>query len=154
MEPTDGIGSFRHDGAAAAVVPLAEAAAFGSLGIDSAFAGVSSLREVELAPTDQRRVGGDVGALMLYTSPELIGNGIDLIPDSGDEPHTYSLVRERHLADGVSFGAVYPDLRPGTYTIEGSDQKVTIAGGRITTLEYHDGCCRIYYHPSPMSTFT
>jgi len=98
-------------------------------------------------------MGGDLGALMIYTAPDLIGDEIHLIPNDRDEPSSIGLVRERHLADGVSFAAVYPYLRHGAYTIEGSDQKVSITGGKVTTLEYRDGCCRIYYNPSPMSTF-
>lgn len=96
-------------------------------------------------------VGGDVGALILFTSPTLTGNQIDLAPDDGHEPHTRSAVLERNLAQGVSFAAVYPHLREGSYTIEGSDQRVTIVGGRVTTLDYHEDCCRIYYHPSTLS---
>jgi len=98
-----------------------------------------------------RNIGGDSGALILFTSPAFNGGQIGLIPDSGNEPEVHSAVRERDLPQGVSFAAVYPRLRGGIYSIEGSGQKVTIAGGRVTTLDYQDDCCRIYYHPSSLS---
>ena len=108
---------------------------------------IASITDAD-TPLDVR---GDVGALMLFTSPTLTGNEIDLAPDDGDQPHTRSEVLERNLVQGVSFAAVYPHLREGSYTIEGSDQRVTIVGGRVTTLDYHEDCCRIYYHPSTLS---
>ena len=105
----------------------------------------------ELKTNDRFQLGADMGALMLFTAPLLIGSEIELIPDEAAERRTVSLVRERDVANGVSFAAIYPHLRKGTYTIGGSAQRVAITAGRVTTLEYHDGCCRVYYHPSPMS---
>ena len=93
-------------------------------------------------------IGEDTGALMLFTSPTLTGKRIDLIPDDGVEPQVHGAVRQRNLPQGVSFAAIYPPLRQGIYSAEGSDQKVTITGGRVTTLDYYEDCCRIYYHPS------
>lgn len=81
-------------------------------------------------------IGGNVGALILRTSPALVGHEIDLTPDDATVPHIHSAVRERQLGSGVSFAAVYPFLMSGTYTVEGSVQRVTIAGGRVTDVEY------------------
>ena len=98
------------------------------------------MAEAQLAPSWDGSVildiGGDVGALMLYTSPTMLGHEIDLMPDDGALPHTHSAVRERQLENEVKFAAVYPVLRAGTYTIEGSTQRVTIVGGRVTDLHY------------------
>ena len=80
-------------------------------------------------------IGGDVGALMLCTTPHWNGREIDLIPDDSTLPHTHSAVRERRSASGVSYAAVYPQLREGTYTIEGSQQRVVITGGNVSTLD-------------------
>jgi hypothetical protein len=96
--------------------------------------------EQELPPSWEGSVlldiGGDVGALMLHTPSSMDGDEIDLFPDDTTMPHTHSAVRERHLADGVSYAAVYPGLREGTYTVEGSGQIVTIVGGRVTEVEF------------------
>ena len=81
-------------------------------------------------------IGGDVGALMLRTSPTMVGREIDLIPDDASAPRTHSAVRERESTHGLSFAAVYPYLTSGTYRVEGSAQRVTIVGGRVTDVSY------------------
>lgn len=99
-------------------------------------------------------ISGDAGALILFTSPTLIDSWIDLIPMNSHKSEVRALVCKRNLPEGVSFAAVFPRLRPGIYNIEGSDQKVTIASGSVTTLDYREECCRIYYHPSTMTVLT
>lgn len=81
-------------------------------------------------------IGGDVGALMLRTSPRMVGREIDLTPDNVTLPPTHSAVRERQSVNGLSFAAVYPHLKSGTYTVEGSAQRITIEGGRVADVEY------------------
>jgi hypothetical protein len=81
-------------------------------------------------------IGGDVGALMLRTPPALNGVEIDLDPDDATLPHTHSAVRERQLVNGVSYAAVYPNLKAGLYTVEGSGQRVLIHGGRVTEIDF------------------
>jgi hypothetical protein len=80
-------------------------------------------------------IGGDVGALMLRTSASMVGREIDVVPDDETAPHTHSAVRERRSSRGPSFAAVYPHLKSGTYTVEGSAQRVAIVGGRVTDVE-------------------
>lgn len=99
-------------------------------------------------------IGGEMGAMILFTSPTLMGKWIDLIPLKSEERDARALVCEHDLPEGVSFAAVFPRLRPGIFTIEGSDQKVTITSGSVTTLDYRQDCCRIYHHPSTMSVLT
>lgn len=98
------------------------------------------MSERELAPSWDGSVvldiGGDVGALMLRTSPALVGLEIDLTPEEAFAPHTHSAVRERRTPRGATFAAVYPHLKSGTYAVEGSAQRVTIVGGRVTDVEY------------------
>ena len=81
-------------------------------------------------------IGGDVGALMLRTPPTLVNHEIGLFLDDVSLPHTHSAVRERRLVEGTSYAAVYPSLKEGTYTVEGSRQRVTIVGGRVTDVAY------------------
>ena len=81
-------------------------------------------------------IGGDVGALMLCTTPALNGVEIDLDPDDATLPHTHSAVRERQLVNRVSYAAVYPSLKAGLYTVEGSGQRVLISGGRVTEIDF------------------
>lgn len=89
-------------------------------------------------------IGGDIGALILRTPAAMAGREIDVIPDDRNVAHTHSAVRERRLAQGPSFAAVYPQLVAGTYVVEGSGQRVTIVGGQVTDVEF-----RGEPHPSP-----
>jgi hypothetical protein len=83
-------------------------------------------------------IGGDVGALILHTSFACAGDEIDLLPDDTHAPHVHSAVRKRRTSQGSSFAAVYPQLKAGSYTIEGTTQRVAIAGGRVVELEYDE----------------
>ena len=86
-------------------------------------------------------LGGDIGALVLYTPEDLDGREIEISRD-GDPVarRTHSQVRRRHMADATTYAAVYPDLLAGTYTIW-TDEKdaaatVVITGGQITTCRW------------------
>jgi hypothetical protein len=81
-------------------------------------------------------IGENVGALLLHTPPSLNGREIDLDPDDESVARTHSAVRERCFAGAVTFAAVYPCLKAGSYTVEGSSQRVDIVGGRVTEIEY------------------
>jgi hypothetical protein len=81
-------------------------------------------------------IGGDVGALMLRTPPTMDRDEIDLTPDDASLPHTHSAVRERHLGTDITYAAVYPSLKAGMYTVEGSNQRVEIVGGVVTDVEF------------------
>jgi hypothetical protein len=98
------------------------------------------MEEIQLPPSWDGSVvldiGGDVGALLLRTPPALNGREIDLTPDNASQPHTHSAVRERQLPNAVSYAAVYPNLKAGLYTIEGSGQRIVIVGGRVTEVDF------------------
>ena len=50
----------------------------------------------------------------------------------------HSAVRERRTSHGSSFAAVYPQLKEGSYRIEGSSQRLAIAGGRVLDLDFDE----------------
>jgi hypothetical protein len=79
-------------------------------------------------------IGGDIGALVLRTTSELFGHEINLVPDDASTPQVHSAVRERRALDGSSFAAVYPQLKEGAYTIEGSTQCLAVQGGQIVDV--------------------
>jgi hypothetical protein len=88
-------------------------------------------------------VGGDIGALVLYTPAEMDGDEIEISRD--DEPgarRTHSQVRPRHLGAVTKYAAVYPGLAAGPYTLwrdEGTPAaSVTIVGGQITNCRWTD----------------
>ncbi len=80
-------------------------------------------------------IGGDTGALILYTPAELLGHEIDVRP-CGPGPATHSAVRERHTGHDRICAAVYPSLDAGTYVIDGDERPVVVVGGRITEVRW------------------
>ncbi|SCL19584.1 hypothetical protein GA0070624_1792 [Micromonospora rhizosphaerae] len=81
-------------------------------------------------------LGGNSGALIIYTGRELRGREIEISrADRAAGPRSHSAVRERHVRDGVLHSAVYPDLEAGLYTVWWDDHTpagaVTVRGGAI-----------------------
>jgi hypothetical protein len=86
-------------------------------------------------------LGAGVGALVMYTPPDLDGREIEISRD--DDPsyrRTHSQVRARQLPTGTKYAAVYPGLAAGQYTIWAGDRDqagtVTIAGGQVTNWNW------------------
>jgi hypothetical protein len=81
-------------------------------------------------------VGGQIGALILYTAPDLAGAEIEISPLAAGAKRTHACVRERTGDHGTSYAAVYPGLTAGGYTVWGETgaplADVTITGGLIT----------------------
>jgi hypothetical protein len=84
-------------------------------------------------------IGEGVGALILYTTPDLVGLEIEL-SRAGDPRRTHTEVLERRMAGRQVFAAVYASLPEGRYRIWGYDDKpvteVEIAGGQVAELDW------------------
>lgn len=86
-------------------------------------------------------IGGDKGALMIITGPEWHGKEIEISPQ-GQEPEvrTHVAVRERHVADGVRYTAVFPSLPAGPYVLWRSEREpagtVVVVAATITEVEW------------------
>lgn len=81
-------------------------------------------------------IGGEVGALVVHTPPELDGHEIDLFPIGSTIPCMHSAVRRRDVWGQHRWAAVYPAVAAGDYTLAGSSQALSITGGMVTELEY------------------
>ena len=83
-------------------------------------------------------LGGDVGALVLYTDAALDGAEIDLLVAGTARPLVHSAVRARHLEDGTVHAAVYPEVPAGDYVVAAHGSvppiPVTVEGGRVTEV--------------------
>ena len=86
-------------------------------------------------------LGGDIGALILYTPDDLDGLEIEISRD--DDPgarRTHSQVRARHMPGVTRYAAVYPGLRSGAYTIWRDAVRpvgtVVITGGQVTSWRW------------------
>jgi hypothetical protein len=97
-----------------------------------------------LAPTRDATVvadvGGDVGALVLYTAREMCGVEIDIEPVGHPERRSHVAVRERHVASGTVYAAFYPSLAAGDYTLltpsPDGPRPVTIQGGAVSEIAW------------------
>ena len=87
-------------------------------------------------------LGAGIGALVLDTPSELVGQEIEisLIGAGQETRRTHSLVRERRIGSGTGYAAVYPDLPAGDYTIWRDEltavATVTVAGGQVTRCRW------------------
>ena len=83
-------------------------------------------------------IGDDVGALVLYTRPELHGHEIEVSPLGGVEhaARVHSAVLERSVNGQTVFAAVYPELPAGEYAVwcDGTP-RFTITSGHVAELD-------------------
>jgi hypothetical protein len=103
--------------------------------------------ETALGPSSSGSVvlelGPGIGALILYTPPEMDGDEIELSPLGAAPVHrTHSQVRPRNTRDQTQYAAVYPQLAAGGYTIWRDNvtpaTTVTVASGQVTTIRWPD----------------
>lgn len=62
-------------------------------------------------------IGGDIGALILYTDASRDGEEIDIIDAAHPDRSTRSQVHRRTAKGRAVWAAVYPWLRAGTYRL-------------------------------------
>lgn len=85
-------------------------------------------------------IGGDVGALIIDTPPDLVGAEIEISLDGGAR-RTHVAVRERRGDGPVQHAAVFPALVAGTYTVwdpHSGAQRTTVVvnGASVTRLTW------------------
>lgn len=81
-------------------------------------------------------IGGDVGALILYTPPDLHQREIDVSPIGNDRARVHSAVLERSVGGQIVYAAVYPELPEGDYRVwaHTSAPTFSITAGAVTEL--------------------
>jgi hypothetical protein len=112
-------------------------------------AGKNRREEIKMAEQHSKRVhpesvvldiGRDVGALIIYTEPELHGEEIEIGPRGSGRKPIHVEVLERRINDQPVFAAVFFGLRAGDYDIwEGAAMPracVIIVGGEVATLDW------------------
>jgi hypothetical protein len=87
-------------------------------------------------------IGGDVGALIVYTTEDCIGTEVDLTLVGRPKSHdVHTMIRRRRLVDRDVAAGVYPELVEGRYTVWGERDplgEVEILGGRVTEFDAGD----------------
>ncbi len=84
-------------------------------------------------------IGGDVGALVLYTPDAYRGREIEVSPVAGGA-RRHTSVRERRVAGRTFCAAVYSELEAGEWRILGDDpelpDQVWIEGGAVAEVDW------------------
>jgi hypothetical protein len=88
-------------------------------------------------------IGGEVGAAAIYVSPTLADVEIEIRSVFDDWAGVHVAVRERALANGTIWAALFPALVEGRYEIRvrhgepcAPTGEVSVIGGQVTTLEW------------------
>lgn len=99
--------------------------------------------EAHLGPSTEGSVvldvGGDIGAVVVYTPDGLLGSEIEIVRRDGG-PRVHTEVRARLLPGAVVSAAVFPDVARGDYTLLGlgtfPSLDFSVEGGRVTELSW------------------
>ena len=85
-------------------------------------------------------IGGDVGALILYTDAGYAEREIEVSLEGDDEHRTHTAIHERRSGAGVVYAGIYPELHAGHYRIwadrPGLTDHVTIVGGEVAEVDW------------------
>ncbi len=85
-------------------------------------------------------IGGDVGALVLYTPDGYRGREIEVSPQGDDGRRTHTGVLERKIGGRTLLAAVFPCLRAGEWRIWTDDpalpSRVRIEGGAVAEVDW------------------
>jgi hypothetical protein len=84
-------------------------------------------------------IGGDIGALVVHTGPERLGQEVEIEPAGRSERRTHVAVLKRIAAAEVSYAAVYSGLRAGVYTLllerPRDHISIRVIGGEVVELD-------------------
>lgn len=85
-------------------------------------------------------IGGDVGSLVIYTSPELCAKEIELVRKGDPARRTHVDVAERRFNGRTIHAAVYPPVPAGDYALwldyTTPAGEITIVGGEVAQLDW------------------
>ncbi len=84
-------------------------------------------------------IGQDIGALVIYTRPELRGKEIEVSPKGNDTIRVHSQVLERRANGRTIFAALFLALPAGDYiSWSYPSSEVTIIGGEVAEVDWRD----------------
>jgi hypothetical protein len=85
-------------------------------------------------------LGGDLGALVVYTDRDLLHTEIEISPAGDDTDRSHKDVLERVLPGRSVYAAVFDRVRGGTYTLwhdgVARSRGVEVEGGRVAELDW------------------
>jgi hypothetical protein len=85
-------------------------------------------------------IGGELGALVVYTDPGLHGSEIEISCGREDGRRSHKDVLNRPVNGRPTYAAVFDQLREGSYTLWAGGvpaaRDVSVAGASITELDW------------------
>jgi hypothetical protein len=85
-------------------------------------------------------IGGDIGALVLYTREELESLEIEVSPTTDPEHRTHTQIHKRTVNGRTFWAGVYAQLQEGDYQVWWDDtsreRSFRITGGAVTELDW------------------
>ena len=85
-------------------------------------------------------IGGDIGALIVYGTAELIDTPVEVSPAGSDDEKFHQHILERPMPDGTSYAAVFDKITQGAYTLwlhgEPLARDFTITGGEVAQVDW------------------
>jgi hypothetical protein len=99
-------------------------------------------------------IGGDIGALILYTDAEYDEQEIEVSAIGADEHEhdhshghehehghrTHTAIHVRRVGEQLTYAGIYPELKAGEYRIWTDDpnlsDRVTIVGGEVAEVDW------------------
>jgi hypothetical protein len=87
-------------------------------------------------------IGGDIGALIIYTRPELRNREVEVSLKGGNARRVHTEVLERLVNGQPLYTAVFAELAAGLYTLWGNATspagEITIVGGEIAEVDWRE----------------
>ena len=84
-------------------------------------------------------IGEDIGALVIYTRQELLGEEIEVSPKDNDAQKTHTTVLERKVNERTMYAALFLALPEGDYnTCSTPSSAITIIGGHVAELDWRE----------------
>jgi len=88
-------------------------------------------------------IGGDKGALVIYSDAEMLGEEIEICFSGKLETRCHNVVRARRRLTDVVYAAVFPTLSEGEYDILDDSgiptRQVSVAGGSVAEVDCRGG---------------
>ena len=91
-------------------------------------------------------IGEDIGALVIYTSQEMLGKEIEVCPKVNNAQKIHTSVLERKVNGRTMFAALFLALPQGDYvTLSTPSSEITIVGGQVAELNWRE--TNVFLHP-------
>jgi hypothetical protein len=85
-------------------------------------------------------IGGEIGALLLYTDADLVGSEVEISLQGHDDQRQHKEVLQRPLGGRTVYAAAFDHLREGAYTLWLDDvarsRGVVITGGEVSECDW------------------